>query len=153
MDSTNVTRLLQLAKIDFVLKEYDEEITDGELVAKALGEDPSSVFKTLVTIGNDLNHYVFIVPVNCKLDLRKAAKSVNVKNVEMIKQKDLFPLTGYVHGGCSPIGMKKQFKTVIDETAILYDYIHLSAGKKGRQIKINPSDLISYINGIYFDLV
>jgi Cys-tRNA(Pro)/Cys-tRNA(Cys) deacylase len=153
MEKTNVMRLLDANSISYVSHEYDSELTDGEQVAKALGQDPDRVFKTLVTIGNDKHNYVFIIPVNRSLDLKKAAKAVNVKNIEMIKQKELLPLTGYVHGGCSPIGMKKSFETVIDETAQLFDTITLSAGKKGCQIELSPDSLLEFIKGRYIDLV
>ena len=92
------------------------------------------------------------VPVNKTLDLKKASKATNSKSIEMIPQKQLLPLTGYIHGGCSPIGMKKKFETIIDETAQIFDYIYVSAGKIGYQIKINPNDLIGFINGKYFDI-
>jgi Cys-tRNA(Pro)/Cys-tRNA(Cys) deacylase len=125
MEKTNVMRLLDAGKIEYIPHEYDVELTDGEKVASALGQDPDKVFKTLVTVGNNKQNYVFVVPVNCSLNLKKAAKSVDIKSIEMIKQKELLPLTGYVHGGCSPIGMKKAFTTVINETAIIFDKITL----------------------------
>ncbi|MDO4841504.1 MAG: aminoacyl-tRNA deacylase, partial [Phoenicibacter congonensis] len=106
-----------------------------------LGEDPDSVFKTLVTVGKSGEHYVFMVPVACELDLKKAANAVGEKSIAMIKSKELLPLTGYIHGGCSPIGMKKQFTTTIDETAELYDKILFSGGKLGCQIEATLADL------------
>ena len=104
-------------------------------------------------MGASNTHYVFVVPVYATLNLKKAAKSVNEKFVEMIKQKDLLPLTGYVHGGCSPIGMKKQFTTVIDETAILVPTMCVSAGKRGVQIELEPNDLLNYVNGKFVDII
>ena len=115
----------------------------GEDIAALLNEEPSCVFKTLVTQGKTGIYYVFIIPVTQELDLKKAAKSAGEKSIAMIKQKDLLPLTGYVHGGCSPIGMKKQFKTFIHESAIKYKTIFVSAGRLGCQIEIDPADLIS----------
>ena len=152
MDKTNAMRILDAAKISYLAREYDPEITDGETVAATLGIDPDCTFKTLVTVGNDLNHYVFIVPVNCSLDLKKAAASVGIKRVEMIKQKDLFPLTGYVHGGCSPIGMKKHFCTVLNDTATLFDKINLSGGRRGLQIEIAVNDLVSVVGAKIEDI-
>ena len=123
MEKTNVMRLLDAASISYKIHCYDKNVTDGVSVAHLCEENEDQVFKTLVTIGNDKNHYVFCIPVNSTLDLKKGAKVVGVKNIEMIPQKELLPLTGYVHGGCSPIGMKKPFKTVINDTALLFDYI------------------------------
>ena len=145
MDKTNALRLLDVAKIKYIIHEYDKETTDGKLVAKALGEDAEQVFKTLVTISNTKEHFVFIVPVNTELDLKKAAKAAKVKSIEMIQQKELYPLTGYIHGGCSPVGMKVKFKTFIDETALLFDNIFVSAGKVGMQMEINTNELIKYM--------
>lgn len=152
MEKTNVMRLLDVAKIPYVAYEYDKTITDGKTVAKILSEDENTVFKTLVTVASTGEHFVFVVPVNSSLNLKKGAKAVNVKSVEMIKQKELLPLTGYIHGGCSPIGMKKPFTTVIDETAILFDEICVSAGKVGKQVKLNPLALSSYVNATFEDL-
>lgn len=143
MEKTNALRILDSAGIKYVVREYSPDITDGEEVAAATGTDKERTFKTLVTEGNDLKHYVFVIPVDSVLDLKKAAKAANVKRVEMIKQKELFPLTGYVHGGCSPIGMKKKFFTVIDDTATLFDTIMLSGGRKGLQIELATGDLIA----------
>lgn len=152
MEKTNVMRLLDVAKIPYSSYEYDKTITDGKSVAKLLNQDENSVFKTLVTIANTNEHFVFVIPVNCTLNLKKASKSVGVKSVEMIKQKELLPLTGYIHGGCSPIGMKKPFTTVIDETAQLFDEICVSAGKVGHQVKLNPLKLCSYVNANFDDI-
>ena len=131
----------------------DTDAISGLEVASALGQNPDVVFKTLVTEGHSRNYYVFLVPVSCDLDLKKAAKSVGEKSVEMIKLKDLLPLTGYVHGGCSPIGMKKPFKTTIDETAELYDKIIFSGGKIGYQIEISLSELKKAIDFQLADIV
>jgi len=114
-----------------------------------LGEDANRVFKTLVTVGKTGNHYVFLVPVNKELNLKKAAKAVNEKKIEMIKSKELLPLTGYIHGGCSPIGMKKFFKTTIHSTAENYDTIMFSAGKIGYQVETSLNSLKKVIR---FDL-
>ena len=152
MEKTNVMRLLDVADILYEAYEYNPETTDGMLVAKALNEDPNEVFKTLVTVAPSKNHYVFVIPVNCSLNLKKAAKSVGEKSIEMIKQKELLPLTGYIHGGCSPIGMKKPFTTVINEPAQLFDAICVSAGKVGKQIKIYPFILAEYVSAKFYDL-
>ena len=125
----------------------------GSQLARSLGQDPDCVFKTLVTQGKSGEHYVFMIPVDCVLDLKKAAAVVGEKAVSMIKTKDLLPLTGYVHGGCSPLGMKKQFRTAIDETAQLYDRIFFSAGRVGAQIEMSPSDLEKLIDITYADLI
>lgn len=124
----------------------------GTQLAEILGEDPDQVFKTLVTQGKSGEHYVFMIPVACELDLKKAATVVGEKSVAMIKAKELLPLTGYVHGGCSPLGMKKAFPTAIDETAALYDTICFSAGRVGHQIEMSPSDLAKLIDLTFADL-
>lgn len=146
MQKTNVMRILEQHKINYRSYEYANTITNGVDVANSLNQDISKVFKTLVTVGNDNNHYVFVVPVASTLDLKRGAKAVGVKSIDMLKQKDLFPLTGYVHGGCSPIGMKKNFKTVVDITALDYETIIFSAGKVGYQVEVNPADLQHLIN-------
>ena len=153
MDKTNVMRLLDVANIDYKWHLYDANETDGQKVAKLVNKNEYEVFKTLVTVGSSMNHYVFFVPVYATLNLKKAAKAVNEKFVEMIKQKDLLSLTGYVQGGCSPIGMKKQFVTIIDETAILVPTMCVSAGKKGCQIELSPTDLINFVSGTFVDIV
>lgn len=124
----------------------------GTQLAEILGEDPDKVFKTLVTQGKSGEHYVFMIPVACELDLKKAAVVVGEKSVAMIKAKELLPLTGYVHGGCSPLGMKKAFPTAIDETAALYDTICFSAGRVGHQIEMSPNDLAKLIDLTFADL-
>lgn len=124
----------------------------GTQLAEILGEDPDQVFKTLVTQGKSGGHYVFMIPVACELDLKKAATVIGEKSVAMIKAKELLPLTGYVHGGCSPLGMKKAFPTIIDETAALYDTICFSAGRVGHQIEMSPNDLAKLIDLTFADL-
>ena len=124
----------------------------GTQLAEILGEDPDRVFKTLVTQGKSGEHYMFMIPVACELDLKKAATVVGEKSVAMIKAKELLPLTGYVHGGCSPLGMKKAFPTAIDETAALYDTICFSAGRVGHQIEMSPNDLAKLIDLTFADL-
>ncbi len=136
-------RVLDGKKITYESHLYKPDATlTGEEIAGILGEGADRVFKTLVTVGKSGEHYVFVIPVKGELDLKKAAKACGEKAVAMIKQKELLPLTGYVHGGCSPIGMKKPFKTFIHETAKVYDMIFVSAGKVGFQIGIAPADLI-----------
>ena len=142
IEKTNVMRLLDAAGVNYESKCYaDTDAISGKDVAAALGEDENQTFKTLVTAGKSKQNYVFVIPVASELDLKKAASAVGEKSIEMIKSKELLPLTGYIHGGCSPIGMKKQFVTVIDETAILFDEIMFSAGKIGYQVKVRVDDL------------
>ena len=154
MEKTNVMRILDQKKIDY--KEYyygDTDAISGIEVATVLGQDKEKVFKTLITVAKSKEHYAFMIPVAEELDLKKAAKSVNEKNVEMIPLKELLPLTGYVHGGCSPIGLKKPFKVVIDETALLFDEIVFSAGKIGYQVEVNTNDLEKVIDCSFEDIV
>ncbi|MBR0406431.1 MAG: Cys-tRNA(Pro) deacylase [Clostridia bacterium] len=135
-EKTNVMRTLERLKIPYQEHFYgDTDAISGVEVATALGEDPARTFKTLVTVGKSKTHYVFMIPVAEELDLKKAAAAVGEKAIEMLKSKELLPLTGYVHGGCSPIGMKKQFRTVIHETAPQYETILFSAGKIGYQVE------------------
>lgn len=142
-DKTNVMRVLDSRKISYESHTYEQDATlTGAEIAAILGEETARVFKTLVTQGKSGAYYVFVVPVEAELDLKKAAKVAGEKAIAMIKQKDLLPLTGYVHGGCSPIGMKKQFPTFIHETATGYDKVFVSAGKVGYQIELAPDDLI-----------
>lgn len=149
-DKTNVMRTLDQKKIEYKEHTYlNTGAIGGQEVAEALGEDANKVFKTLVTVGKTGNHYVFLVPVNKELNLKKAAKAVNEKKIEMIKSKELLPLTGYIHGGCSPIGMKKFFKTTIHSTAENYDTIMFSAGKIGYQVETSLNSLKKVIR---FDL-
>ena len=145
-EKTNVMRILEQKKINFNVYDYSSsEAISGLDVASYLNQDPNKVFKTLVTTGKSNNHYVFLVPVSSELDLKKAANSVGEKNIEMLKSKDLLDLTGYIHGGCSPIGMKKKFPTFIEESAQLFDHIFISAGKVGLQLKISPFDLKDFL--------
>lgn len=149
---TNAIRLLESKNIDFEYFTYEPgDDIDGVSVAKKLGEDENLVYKTLVTTGKNSN-YVFVVPVNKELDLKKAASAVDEKKIEMLHLKDLLKTTGYVRGGCSPVGMKKLFPTVIDISASDKDFIYVSGGKIGVQLKIDPNDLISLINGKYEDI-
>lgn len=153
-EKTNVMRILEAAGLEFKTHCYAEtDAVSGLDVASVLGEDPDRCFKTLVTEGKSGEHYVFVIPVSGELDLRKAAVSVGEKNIEMIKSKELLPLTGYIHGGCSPVGMKKQFPTVVDETAILYDSIMFSAGKIGYQIETAIDELAKVIDFKTADLL
>lgn len=141
-EKTNVMRILEQKKIVYNSFCYaDTDAVSGTEVASVLNEDENQVFKTLVTVGNSKNHYVFMVPVNRELSLKKAAKAVKEKSIEMIKSKELLPLTGYIHGGCSPIGMKKQFTTVIDISALQFDTILFSAGKIGYQVETSLDEL------------
>jgi len=141
-------------KISYESHSYKPDASmSGEEIAGILGEDPRKVFKTLVTQGKSGEHFVFVVPVVEELDLKKAAKACGEKAVSMIKQKELLPLTGYVHGGCSPIGMKKQFMTFIHETATGFDTVFVSAGRVGFQIGLSPQDLISAASCRVADIV
>lgn len=152
-EKTNVMRLLEQKKIPYEMHDYSESgAIAGEDVASVLGETPEQVFKTLVTVGKSKQNYVFLVPVCGELNLKKAAKAVGEKSIEMIKAKELLPLTGYVHGGCSPIGMKKFFPTTIDETALLYDKIFFSAGKIGCQVEIATDDISKIIDVKFCDI-
>lgn len=153
-EKTNVMRILEQKKIKYNSYSYvSTQAISGMEVATALNQDPNCVFKTLVTVGTSRNNYVFLVPVNKELNLKKAAKSVNEKKVEMIKSKELLPLTGYIHGGCSPIGMKKQFKTVINITAQNFEKIIFSAGKIGYQVEMSLENLQKVINFTLADIV
>lgn len=153
-EKTNVMRILEQKKIKYNSYSYaSTKAISGMEVATALNQDPNCVFKTLVTVGTSRNNYVFLVPVNKELNLKKAAKSVNEKKVEMIKSKELLPLTGYIHGGCSPIGMKKQFKTVINTTAQNFEKIIFSAGKIGYQVEMSLENLQKVINFTLADIV
>ena len=140
-DKTNVMRLAEKAKVTYKDYAYDNTVLNGEEVAAALGQSPERVFKTLVTEAKSGKNYVFMIPVNAELDLKEAAKAAGEKSVSMLPQKKLFPLTGYVHGGCSPIGMKKSFDTFVHFTAENFDTIFFSAGKVGRQIEMSFGDL------------
>lgn len=141
-EKTNVMRILQQKKIEYISHYYgDTNAISGIEVANVLKENLNQVFKTLVTVGNTKTNYVFLIPVNKELDLKKAARAVGEKSIEMVKTKDLLPLTGYIHGGCSPIGMKKQFKTVIDISAKEFEKIIFSGGKIGYQVELSLEKL------------
>lgn len=152
---TNVMRILEQKKVPYTAHSYAHEdgAVDGATVAKRIGKQPEQVFKTLVTVGASKNHYVFVVPVQKELDLKKAAKAVGEKSIAMIHQKELLPLTGYVHGGCSPVGMKKQFLTTIDISCETQETMLVSAGKIGQQIEVKPSDLLNLVRGTTADIV
>lgn len=152
-EKTNVMRTLEQKKIAYTPHEYPADgPVDGVSVAAYLNQDPEQVFKTLVTKGAGGGYYVFDIPVAENLDLKKAAKAVGEKSIAMLPQKELLPLTGYVHGGCSPVGMKKPFSTWIDETALLTDAFFCSAGRLGAQIGIDPEALAGYIGAQFADL-
>ena len=153
IEKTTVMRILEATGIAYKYFEYGSgQATNGEEVARLLGKYPQTVFKTLVTVGKSGKHYVFMLPVAEELDLKKAALAAGEKSIEMIKSKELLPLTGYVHGGCSPIGMRKTFPTFIDETALLFDTITFSAGKVGIQVEMPLSSLRQLISIIPVDL-
>ena len=152
-DKTNVMRLLEQKKIPYQMHDYTESgAIAGEDVARVLGENPDEVFKTLVTIGKSKQNYVFLVPVNKELNLKKAASAVKEKSIEMIKSKDLLGLTGYVHGGCSPIGMKKVFPTEVHNTAEAMENILFSGGKIGIQVELKTEDFKKIINFKFADV-
>ncbi|MGN0073085.1 MAG: Cys-tRNA(Pro) deacylase [Coriobacteriales bacterium] len=154
LDKTNAMRILAAAKVPHTLHSYDNSTAiSGVEVAEQLGEDPDHVFKTLVTQGKSGEHYVFMIPVAQELDLKKAAKACGEKAVAMIKSRDLLPTTGYIHGGCSPIGMKKPFPTFCDETCMLFDTIIFSGGRIGTQIEMSFDDLCSVMEVTAVDLV
>ena len=153
-EKTNVCRLLDAAGVSYTLRTYEPDPSkSGTEIASILGEDPDRVFKTLVTVGRTGTHYVFVIPVNEELNLKKAASVAGEKSIEMIRQKELLPLTGYVHGGCSPFGMKKLFKTYLHETAMLFDAIFVSAGKVGFQVEVPPDAILAAAKAEYADLV
>ena len=153
-EKTNVMRLLESRKIPYTAHTYSPDPSlSGEDIARILGEDPSSVFKTLVTRGKTGAFYVFVIPVNAELDLKKAAKAAGEKSVAMILQKELLPLTGYVHGGCSPVGMKKPFPTFVHRSAGSLERFFVSAGKVGFQIEVAPGDLQPLVRFRTADLV
>lgn len=154
-NKTNAMRLLENAGISFVTKEYD--CSDGEIsgtaVAAKLGQAPDRVFKTLVTEGKHTGLNVFVIPANAELDLKKAAVAAGDKSVAMLKSRELLPKTGYIHGGCSPVGMKKQYPTFVDESAQLFDTIYVSGGKIGVQVELAPDELVRITEAKYWNLV
>lgn len=154
MNKTNAMRLLEAAKIRFELLEYpvDESDLSGESVARKTGKDHSQIFKTLVFSGEKNGLGVCCIPACDELDLKKTAKAFGEKKVEMLHVKDLLKTTGYIRGGCSPIGMKKQYPTVIDETAVLFDKIYVSAGVRGAMLGIEPNELKEFVNAEFIDV-
>lgn len=154
MTKTNALRLLETAGIPFECSTYevDEDDLSGTHAAELLGIDPDCMFKTLVCHDDKGGHEVFCIPVAEELDLKKCAVAAGVKRVEMIHVKELLPLTGYIRGGCSPVGMKKKFPTFIHETAIVFDEIYVSAGQRGLQMKISPEHLAAYVEAPFADL-
>jgi len=154
-NKTNAARLLDRAGVDYRLipYEYDENDLAARHVADALGEDIDRVFKTLVLNGERSGYFVCVVPGNCEVDLKKAAKVAGAKKADLIPMKELLPLTGYIRGGCSPIGMKKAFPTFIHTSAQNFEHIYISAGIRGLQFEINPHDLAAYVNANFADLV
>lgn len=152
-EKTNVMRILDQKKIDYKKYSYaNMDAISGVDVANALNENPKQIFKTIVTVGHSKRNYVFVLPVEKELDFKKCAKAVNEKNIEMIPQKELLPLTGYIHGGCSPIGMKKFFTTTIDVSAKEFDSIIFSAGKVGYQVEVKIDDISKVIKVNFEDI-
>lgn len=153
-EKTNVMRVLEQKKLPYNHYSYDNTRTwSGTEVAQMLGQDTQKVYKTLVTVGKTKKNYVFVIPVEEELDLKKAAKAVEEKSIEMLKSKELLPLTGYIHGGCSPIGMKKSFTTILNETAKVQDTIIFSAGKIGCQVEVSPDNLAKVIRFTFADVI
>lgn len=154
INKTNAARLLDKAKISYELIPYtvDPDNLAAEHVAEELGEDINCVFKTLVLHGERSGYFVCVIPGNMEVDLKKAAKAAGAKKAEMIPMKELLPLTGYIRGGCSPIGMKKPFPTFFHSTALDFPVIYVSAGQRGLQIKISPSDLIAFCSAQVADV-
>ena len=151
---TNAMRILDKNKIPYEMNTYTcDEFIDGCHIADQLGQPYERSFKTLVTVGKSKNYFVFAIPVDKELNLKAAAKAAGEKNVELIHVKDINAITGYIRGGCSPIGMKKKFPTYIEETAQLYDTIMVSAGQRGVQVTVSPEDLREYVDGIFVGLV
>ena len=154
-EKTNVMRVLEQKRVPYTPHTYphDDTAPDGVTVARMLGQDPEAVFKTLVAKGASGGYYVFDIPVAATLDLKKAAKAVGEKSVAMLPARELLPLTGYVHGGCSPVGMKKRFPTVFHESCLAQETICVSAGKVGFQVEARPADLIALVGGTTADLI
>lgn len=155
IDKTNAARLLDQAGISYRLVPYavDEQHLEAQHVADELGEDINRVFKTIVMQGERTGHFVCVVPGNCEIDLKKAARAAGDKKADLIAMRELLPLTGYIRGGCSPIGMRKPFPTFYHTTALDFNPIYVSAGVRGLQLEINPADLIAYTDGTVTDLV
>ena len=155
LSKTNAARLLDKAKIHYQLVPYevDENNLAATHIADQLGENIKQVFKTLVLHGEKSGYFVCVIPGDDEVDLKKAAKIAGAKKADLIPMKELLPLTGYIRGGCSPIGMKKPFPTFIHESALNFDYIYVSAGQRGLQFKISPQDLINYVKATLADLI
>lgn len=156
IEKTNAARLLDRARISYRLVPYevDESNLAADHVAEQLGEDINRVFKTLVLEADrEPRHFVCVIPGNCEVDLKKAAKAAGVKKCDLIPMKELLPLTGYIRGGCTAIGMKKKFPVFVHETALAFDTIFVSAGIRGLQLEINPNDFINYVDAIVSDLI
>lgn len=154
-EKTNAMRMLDTAAVPYRVAEYevDEQDLSGVHVAQSIGQDPDTVFKTLVLKGERTGYFVCCIPVAEELDLKKVAKAAGDKKVEMIPMKDLLSVTGYIRGGCSPIGMKKKYPTYIEETAVLFEEIAVSAGIRGAQIVVNPEKLRQFISAEYGNLI
>ena len=151
---TNAMRMLDKNKIKYEVNTYEcDEFKDGVSIADMLGQSYDMSFKTLVTVGKSNNYYVFVIPIDQEIDMKKAAKAVGEKNVEMIHVKDINKITGYIRGGCTPIGMKKLYKTVIHKSALDFEKIIVSGGRIGAQIFINPNDLIQVTNALVEDII
>lgn len=151
---TNAMRILEKNQIHFEVNTYEcDEFIDGITVAEHNGQNPEQSYKTLVTEGKSKNYYVYVIPIAKELDLKKAAKSVGEKFVEMIHVKDINKITGYIRGGCTPLGMKKQYVTVVDSSAENWDSIIISGGRIGSQIILNPYDLIKVVNGKFDEVI
>ena len=151
-EKTNALRILDCKKIPYTVHTYSGAVSGTE-VASALGQDVRRVFKTLVTVGKSHEHYVFVIPAAEELDLKKAASLAEEKNIEMLHAKELFPLTGYIHGGCSPIGMKKQFQTFFHKTSMDFETIFFSGGRIGLQIEVSPKNVLPVFSFALGDLV
>ena len=154
ISKTNAMRILDSEKITYNIREYPENGPVAAVdVARYLEQPADRLFKTLVTTDNNHGYYVFCLPGDAELDLKKAARVAGVKKIEMLKQKDLLPLTGYIHGGCSPVGMKKVFPTYMDASALNWDSIYVSGGKIGLQIEVHPQELTQFLPLSFADLV
>lgn len=153
--ATNAIRILTQAKIPYTeaFYAYDESDLNGNHAAAAMGLPPEQVFKTLVARGERTGIHVFCIPVCCTLDLKKAAKCAGDKNMELVPVKELLPLTGYIRGGCSPVGMKKRYPTHFEETCILHEMIAVSAGERGHQMMVSPEQLVDFLHASYADLI
>mgnify|MGYP001086110791 CR=1 FL=1 len=151
---TNAMRILDRLKLPYTLNSYEcKEFIDGVHIADMLGQDPAQSFKTLVMQGKSRQYYVFVIPIADEVDLKAAARAVGEKSVEMIHVKDITAITGYVRGGCSPLGMKKQFPTIVHESAAAFDKIYISGGRIGTSITVNPDSLLTVVRGQYADVI